>query len=43
VVLGAGNPFFPEIEGRIPARLVESRVFGSGVVYLRYEAVGAGG
>jgi dihydrofolate reductase len=39
VILGAGKPFFPALEGRIGLRLLETRTFGSGVVYLRYEAV----
>lgn len=37
VVLGAGRPFFPPSEERIDVRLVETRTFGSGVVYQRYE------
>ena len=36
VVLGAGTPFFPPLEDRIPLDLVETRTFGSRVVYLRY-------
>lgn len=39
VVLGAGTPFFPPLDGPIPLRLIESRTFRSGVVYLGYEAV----
>ena len=39
VILGAGTRFFPALEGRIGLKLVETRTFGSGVVYLRYEAV----
>jgi dihydrofolate reductase len=39
VVLGAGTPFFPSLEDPIRLRLLETRTFGSGVVYLRYEAV----
>ena len=38
VVLGGGTPFFPPLERRLSLRLVESRRFGSGVVYLRYAA-----
>ena len=38
VVLGGGTPFFPPLERRLALRLVESRRFGSGVVYLRYAA-----
>jgi dihydrofolate reductase len=36
VVLGAGTPFFPAVEDRISLELVETRTFGSRVVYLRY-------
>jgi dihydrofolate reductase len=36
VVLGAGRPYFPALEQRIGLELVETRTFGSGVVYLRY-------
>ena len=37
VVLGAGTPFFPAQEQRIDLELVETRTFGSRVVYLRYQ------
>lgn len=41
VILGAGTPFFAALDARIPLTLIETRTFGSGVVYLRYEtAVG---
>lgn len=40
VILGAGTPFFPALDDRIGLKFVESRTFGSGVIYLRYEAVG---
>jgi dihydrofolate reductase len=36
VVLGGGTPFFPALEKRVGAELVETRTFGSQVVYLRY-------
>ncbi len=36
VVLGGGTPFFPALDERIELELVESRTFGSRVVYLRY-------
>jgi riboflavin biosynthesis pyrimidine reductase len=36
VVLGGGTPLFPALEPRIPLELVETRTFGSRVVYLRY-------
>jgi dihydrofolate reductase len=35
-VLGGGTPFFPAVEQRIDLELVETRTFGSRVVYLRY-------
>jgi dihydrofolate reductase len=36
VVLGAGTPYFPPLDHRIPLRLTGTRTFGS-VVHLRYE------
>jgi dihydrofolate reductase len=42
VILGAGTPFFPILDARIRLKLLETRTFGSGVVYLRYEVVGPG-
>jgi dihydrofolate reductase len=39
VILGGGTPFFPTHEDRIDLELVETRTFGSRVVYLRYERV----
>jgi hypothetical protein len=39
VVLGAGTPFFPPLDSPIPLRLVETRTFRSGVVYLGYQTV----
>jgi dihydrofolate reductase len=36
VVLGGGTPFFAPTERRIELDLVETRTFGSRVVYLRY-------
>jgi dihydrofolate reductase len=38
VALGGGIPFFPPLAKRIEMRLVETREFAMGVVYLRYEA-----
>lgn len=37
LLLGAGTPFFPPLDERIGLKLVETRTFDSGVVYLRYE------
>lgn len=39
VVLGAGTPLFPALRDHIGLRLLETRTFGSGVVYLGYETV----
>ncbi len=36
VVLGSGTPYFPALEERIDLELVETRTFGSRVVFLRY-------
>jgi dihydrofolate reductase len=36
VVLGAGTPYFPPLAARIELELVETRTFGSRVVYMRY-------
>jgi dihydrofolate reductase len=38
VILGAGTSLLPALEDHIGLRLLETRTFGSGVVYLRYEA-----
>ena len=37
VVLGAGTPFFSKFKKSMNLRLIETRTFGSGVVYLRYQ------
>jgi dihydrofolate reductase len=36
VLVGGGVPFFPQRERRVDLELVETRTFGSRVVYLRY-------
>jgi dihydrofolate reductase len=36
VVLGGGTPYFPPLDGALDLELVETRTFGSRVVYLRY-------
>jgi dihydrofolate reductase len=38
-VLGGGTPYLPPLDERIDLRLVETRTFGSRVVYLRYQRV----
>lgn len=39
VVLGGGTPYFPARDERINLELVETRTFGSRVVYVRYRRV----
>jgi dihydrofolate reductase len=39
VILGAGTPYFPPLDERIDLELVETRTFGSRVVYVRYRRV----
>ena len=36
VLLGGGTPYFPPLEERIDLELVETRTFGSRVLYVRY-------
>lgn len=38
VILGGGTPYFAELEERVKLELVETKTFGSKVVYLRYVA-----
>ncbi len=40
VVLGGGTPYFPASRARIDLELVETRTFGSRVVYVRYQRAG---
>lgn len=42
IVLGGGTPYFPTLDARVPLELVESRTFGSRVVYARYRRGGGG-
>jgi dihydrofolate reductase len=42
VVLGGGTPYFPALDERSDLELVETRTFGSRVVYVRYRRVEAG-
>ena len=37
VVLGGGTPYFPALDERINLELVETKTFGSRVVYVRYQ------
>ena len=43
MILGAGTPFFPGLDDRLRLKLLETRTFRSGVVYLRYAAVSPAG
>ena len=38
VLLGGGTPYFPVLDERINLELIETRTFGSRVIYLRYRA-----
>jgi dihydrofolate reductase len=38
-VVGGGTPFFPPLEERLDLELVETRTFGSRVVYLHYRRI----
>jgi len=38
VILGAGTPYFPELESPLRLRLTETHKFASGVVYMGYSA-----
>jgi len=42
VLLGGGTPYFPTLEERINMELVETKTFGSRVVYVRYRRVSDG-
>jgi dihydrofolate reductase len=39
VVVGAGKPFFPPLDRQVRTRLLDTRAFDSGIVYLRYEVL----
>ncbi len=39
VLLGGGTPYFPTLNERVNLELVETKTFGSRVVYLRYRRV----
>jgi dihydrofolate reductase len=36
VVLGGGTPYFPPLDHRLSLELIETRTFGSRVIYIRY-------
>jgi dihydrofolate reductase len=40
VVVGGGTPFLPPVAGNVPLDLIETRTFGSRVVYERYGRAG---
>ncbi|MCW2495848.1 MAG: uncharacterized protein JWQ77_1772 [Jatrophihabitans sp.] len=37
IILGSGTPYLPSVETPLALRLAESRTFGSGIVYRRYQ------
>ena len=41
VLIGGGTPYFPPLDERIKLELVETKTFGSRVVYLRYQVSSA--
>lgn len=41
VILGRGTPFFPQLDLPLKLRLLETRRFTGGVVYLRYQPAGS--
>ena len=41
VIVGGGTPYFPVLDEKADLELVETRTFGSRVVYLRYRRVEA--
>ena len=42
VVVGGGTPFFPPLADRVDLELIETRTFGSRVIYERYRRAGDG-
>ena len=38
VILGGGTPFLPPVTEHVPLNLIETRTFGSRVIYERYGA-----
>jgi dihydrofolate reductase len=40
IVLGGGTPFLPPVAEHVPLELIETRTFGSRVVYERYRPIG---
>jgi dihydrofolate reductase len=42
VVVGGGTPYFPALDERVDLELVETRTFGSRVIYVRYRRVPGG-
>jgi len=37
VLVGGGKPYFPALDRSVPLRLLETRTFRSGTIYLRYQ------
>lgn len=36
IILGSGKPLFSNIKGRIPLKLIDTKTYSSGLVYLTY-------
>lgn len=41
IVVGGGTPYLPPVTETIPLHLIETRTFGTRVVYERYQCVNA--
>lgn len=39
ILLGAGKPLFQGIKGRIKTKLIDSKTYSTGLVYLKYEVL----
>jgi hypothetical protein len=39
IVVGGGTPFLPAVTENVPLELIETRTFGSRVIYERYRRV----
>ena len=41
IVVGGGTPFLPPVTEAVPLELIETRTFGSRVIYERYRRIRA--
>ena len=42
MIVGGGTPFLPPVTEDVPLKLIETRTFGSRVIYERYRRTRAG-